>query len=151
MAEWGWPGRVSAPGAPQATPAAPDLPPVTSIASLDLLPLRAERQRLLGEVERLTWLRRLVLARRDVEVARLGGFGPGLWSGGVLPDVVRAALEHDPGLGAELLSALCASQRALGAASADTQRHLDSATGELVRRYRAEPSLCLTTIGSAGR
>lgn len=124
---------------------------MTSIADLHLHPLRAERQRLLGDVERLAWLRRVVVARRDVEVARLAGFGPDLWADGALPDVVRAALEHDAGHGSHLLGSLCASEKMLAAAGDERRRDLDRATGELVRRYRAQPRLCLSAVGATGR
>ncbi len=121
------------------------------MSDADLHPLRAERQWLLEEVERLAWLRRVVVARRDVEVARLAGFGPDLWGGGVLPDVVRVALEHDAGHGPRLLGALCASEKALAAATVGTRRDLDRATCELLRRYATRPALCLSAVSATGR
>lgn len=124
---------------------------MTSIADLDLLPLRTERQRLLGEVERLGWLRRLVVARRDVEVSRLAGFGAHLWPDDALPDV-----SGRPSSRTTVMAPGCSPR--CGPASepwrprpTTTRRDLDRATGELVRRYREQPRLCLGAAGVGGR
>ena len=117
----------------------------TSELTTDLrLPqLRAERRRLTQEAERLVWLRRLVIARRDLEVARLAGVGAGLWGTDDLPPLVQAALQHHLGLGPDLLHQLASSARTLKLAADSTQHDLRCATDELVRRYQSQPLLCL--------
>lgn len=118
---------------------------VTHLEALDLPALRAERARLSAETARLVWLRRLVLARRDLEVAQLTGAGAGLWEVEGLPAAVRESLgETSPRGCPELLTALAESVRTLTRASQGAQRDLDAATDELVRRYRNQPDLCLS-------
>ena len=103
--------------------------------------LRAERHRLSEEAARLAWLRRLVVARCDLEVARLVGVAP---RPDELPDDVRQALAgHTATLRPETLLRLAASVRVLAASAAATQQHLDDATRELVERYTEEPTRCL--------
>lgn len=103
--------------------------------------LRAERHRLSEELARLAWLRRLVVARCDLEVARLVGVVP---RPDELPDDVRAALAgHTAALPSETLLGLAACARALAATSAVIQRQLDDATRELVEHYTEDPARCL--------
>lgn len=118
---------------------------VKHLADIDLEALRAERHRLSDECARLVWLRRLVTARRDLEVARLTGAGAGLWGADGIPPAVRLALADEAGRRCpELLSALSDSVRTLAGAVDSAQRDLDVATDELVRRYHERPHLCLT-------
>lgn len=118
---------------------------MTHLEALDLPALRAERQRLAGEAARLVWLRRLVLARRDLEVAQLTGAAGGLWEVEGLPASVRDALGNVPPRGCpELLTELAQSVRTLSRAAQGAQRDLDTATQELVRRFRDQPDLCLS-------
>jgi hypothetical protein len=122
-------------------PAAPTPSTVKTLSKLGLDDLRAERHRLSEEVARLAWLRRLVAARCDLEVARLVGVAP---VAGELPDAVREALvRHTPALSLDVLQQLAACVRSLGGAVDDTQRRLDEATRELVARYSQHPAGCL--------
>ena len=106
--------------------------------------LRAERHRLSEEAARLAWLRRLVVARCDLEVARLVGVVP---RPGELPDDVRQALTgHPEALCADALLRLAASARVLAATADATQERLDDATRELVARYTEEPTRCLVPV-----
>jgi hypothetical protein len=116
------------------------------LSELDLTSLRAQRRRLGDEHARLTWLRRLVKARGDLEVARLTGVtAPTTDDTNLLTPAVRAALAlEDDGHGGTLLRELAHTERSLRRAVDDTQAHLDEATAELMRRYRADPSTCLT-------
>lgn len=122
---------------------------MTHLKTLDLPALRAERQRLSAEAGRLAWLRRLVLARRDLEVAQLTGAGAGLWEVEGLPAAVRESLGATSRGCPELLAALAESVRALTRAAQGAQRDLDAATDELVRRYRNQPDLCLSDSTTA--
>jgi hypothetical protein len=118
---------------------------VEHLTSIDLDRLREERQRLARECDRLTWLRRLVTARRDLEVARLTGAGAGLWGAeGISPAVRRSLDDEVTARCPELLTQLSQSVRTLSVAVDGAQRDLDAATGELVRRYTASPRLCLS-------
>lgn len=115
------------------------------MTSIDLDLLRDERQRLAQEVDRLTWLRRLVTARRDLEVARLTGAGAGLWGAdGISPAVRRSLDDEVTPRCPELLTQLSQSVRTLTVAVDGARRDLDATTDELVRRYTARPQLCLT-------
>ena len=119
--------------------------PVTDLQALDLPALRAERQRLAAEAARLLWLRRLVVARRDLEVAQLTGAGAGLWEVEGLPVRVRLALGNASApANPALLPDLAQSVRTLTRATQGAQRDLEAATEELVRRYRHQPDLCLS-------
>ncbi len=107
---------------------------------LSLSDLRAERRRLSEQVARLSWLRRLVLARSDLEVARLTGVVAGS------PDLDRAvagALALDGPAGPDLLHALSRASRSLDDETVHTQATLDALTGELVARLTADPRSCL--------
>jgi hypothetical protein len=120
------------------------------LSELDLAALRAQRRRLTDEHARLTWLRRLVRARGDLEVARLAGVtAPVDDETSLLTPVVRAALALEDDRagqlpGSALLTELAVSERTLSRAVDDTQLHLDEATAELLRRYRDDPRTCLT-------
>ena len=109
---------------------------------MDLQALRDERQRLTQECARLSWLRRLVRARRDLEVARLTGAGRGLWGADDVSPMVRRSLDEVVRC-PELLGQLSQSVRTLTVAVDSAQHDLDRATAELVRRYRRQPGLCL--------
>lgn len=123
------------------------------LSELDLASLRAQRRRLTDEHARLTWLRRLVKARGDLEVARLTGLTTPLDDvNGLLPSTVRAALaleddRRDPP-GGTLLAELAHTERSLRRAVDDTELHLHETTAELVRRYRDDPSTCLESAVS---
>ncbi len=120
---------------------------MTDLVPMDLQALRVERQRLAQECARLSWLRRLVRARRDLEVARLTGAGAGLWGADDVSPVVRRSLD-DVVRCPELLDQLSQSVRTLTLAVDSAQRDLDDATAELVRRYRLQPGLCLAPAAS---
>jgi hypothetical protein len=114
---------------------------VNTLRELGLDDLRSERHRLSEDVARLAWLRRLVTARCDLEVARLVGMAP---RPDEVPDDVRDALalrsaELTPGTLQEVFA--CA--RRLAAAAAVTQQRLDEATRELLERYTEDPARCL--------
>lgn len=119
------------------------------LSQVDLATLRAQRRRLSDQHARLTWLRRLVKARGDLEVARLTGVtAPSGDEASLLPPTVRAALalevDRPSTLGSTLLTELADTERSLGRAADDTQQHLDRATAELMRRYRDDPRTCLS-------
>lgn len=111
---------------------------------LTLDDLRTERRRLAEQVARLVWLRRLVGARRDLEVARLSGMAP---APGELEPLVAAALAFQAATGPELLRALHEADRCLALAASDVRGELELLTGELVLHYAGDPARCL----SAGR
>lgn len=114
---------------------------VNTLNELSLDDLRAERHRLSEEVARLAWLRRLVTARCDLEVARLVGMAPGP---GELPDDVCDALTlRSSSLPPDTLQRLADAVRALGRSTDETQQRLDEATRELVERYTEDPGGCL--------
>ena len=115
---------------------------MTDLVCMDLQALRVQRQRLSQECARLSWLRRLVRARRDLEVARLTGAGAGLWGADDVSPTVRRSLD-DVVRCPELLGQLSQSVRTLTLAVDSAQSDLDGATAELVRRYRLQPGLCL--------
>lgn len=118
---------------------------VTYLGDIEFEALRAERQRLAQECARLVWLRRLVMARRDLEVARLIGAGTGLWGAdGVSPAVLQALDDDVARTCPELFGQLAQSVRTLSCAVDSAQRDLDAVTGELVRRYQLRPDLHLT-------
>lgn len=94
-------------------------------------------------MQRLSWLRRLVQARSDLEVARLTGLDDLTIASHLHPDV-RAALALAPVSGAELLSALASTSRELTAASREVQTELADVTGALLDRLTEDPSACLT-------
>jgi hypothetical protein len=119
---------------------------VNTVNKVALDDLRSERHRLSEDVARLAWLRRLVVARCDLEVARLVGV---VAAPGELPEDVRAALAgHTATLAPETLLQLAACARALAASVAVGQQRLDDATRELVERYTEDPRRCLTGAGA---
>ena len=103
--------------------------------------LRAERHRLSEEVARLAWLRRLVTARCDLEVARLVGMTPR--PGEVPDDVCDALTLPSAALAPETLQRLADTVRALGRSADGTQQLLDETTRGLVERYTEDPRSCL--------
>lgn len=107
---------------------------------LPLSDLRAERRRLGERAARLAWLRRLVAARSDLEVARLTGVPS---PGDDLEPAVRAALALDGPRGPDLLRALSCASRRLDDECASAQADLDTLTGELVARLSRDPGCCL--------
>jgi hypothetical protein len=114
---------------------------VNTLNELGLDDLRAERHRLSEEVAHLAWLRRLVAARCDLEVARLMGMTS---RPGELPDDVRDALTlRSPSLSPQTLQRLAESVRALARSADQTQQRLDETTRELVDRYTEDPARCL--------
>lgn len=116
---------------------------------LDLPSLRAERRRLSERHDRLTWLRRLVKAREDLEVARLVGVCAPSAEDLPLPERVRAAIALQPiGPDGELLGDLVASKRLLAHAMDTTHEELARTQAELVRRYRLDPSSCLRSTST---
>lgn len=122
---------------------------MNTLNELGLDDLRAERHRLSEEVARLAWLRRLVAARCDLEVARLVGMAP---RPGEVPDDVREALAlRSASLSPGTLQLLAASVRALGSSADEAQRLLDETTSELVGRYTEDPARCLQAGPRAAR
>lgn len=114
---------------------------VNTLRELGLEDLRAERHRLSEEVARLAWLRRLVAARCDLEVARLVGV---VARPDELPQDVRDALAlRSAPLAPGTLEQVFASVRLLATATAATQQRLDETTRELVERYTVDPARCL--------
>ena len=114
---------------------------VNTLRELGLQDLRAERHRLSEEVARLAWLRRLVAARCDLEVARLVGV---VARPDELPQDVRDALAlRSAPLAPGTLEQVFVSVRLLAAAAAATQQRLDEITRELVERYTEDPARCL--------
>lgn len=105
--------------------------------------LRLERRQLSEALTRLGWLRRLVLARTDLEVARLTAVIEGT---GELNTVVRSAL--DPGVcgSPDLLRHLTSTTRSLDAELASTQQAFDQLTHELVRQLQHDPTSCLAPL-----
>ena len=114
---------------------------MNTLRELGLEDLRAERHRLSEEVARLAWLRRLVAARCDLEVARLVGV---VARPDELPQDVRDALAlRSAPLAPGALEQVFASVRLLATATAATQQRLDETTRELVERYTEDPARCL--------
>jgi hypothetical protein len=114
---------------------------VNTLRQLALDDLRSERHRLSEEVARLAWLRRLVTARCDLEVARLVGVVPRPEEA---PDDVRDALAlRTVPLTADTLQEVFTCARRLSAAAATTQQRLDETTRELLERYTEDPARCL--------
>lgn len=120
---------------------------MSHLGAIDLPTLRIERERLVQEAERLVWLRRLVMARRDLEVARLMGAGAGLWGTDAVDPVVLDSLGG--GACPELLRHLSHSLKVLTIAADGAQCDLGAATAELMRRYHKTPGLCLRRNGAA--
>ncbi|WP_426563939.1 hypothetical protein ACPPVT_21520 [Angustibacter sp. McL0619] len=102
--------------------------------------LRDERRRLVETVANLSWLRRLVVARSDLEVARLTGLASGVQQ---LEPVVRDALALGSSSGPELLHALSRSCRTLHEQADQARSDLDAVTGALVSALAVDPGRCL--------
>ncbi|MGN6611915.1 MAG: hypothetical protein ACTHLJ_09065 [Angustibacter sp.] len=104
--------------------------------------LRTERRRLLGEVQRLSWLRRLVQARSDLEVARLTGLDE-LTGPDELDPLVRSALAMGEVRGPELLRSLSDTARGLDAAGSEARAELAQVTEQLLDQLAEDPAGCL--------
>ena len=113
---------------------------VPSDQSLD--DLRSERRRLVERVANLSWLRRLVVARSDLEVARLTGLADGVDE---LDPVVRDALELGAPTGPELLHVLSRTSRDLHEEADQAKSQLDAVTDALVSQLAVDPSRCLAS------
>jgi hypothetical protein len=118
---------------------------VETINDLSMTELRAQRHRVNERVARLAWLRRVVAARSDLEVARLADLRPepGDLGIGVNEALVLQSLALSTPGGPELLRALQLASRSLGNAVDDAHVELDALTHELVDRYAADPAHCL--------
>ena len=104
--------------------------------------LRTERRRLLGEVQRLSWLRRLVQARSDLEVARLTGLDE-LTGTSELDPLVQSALAMGDVRGPELLQSLADTARGLDVAGSQARAQLAQVTEELLDLLAEDPTRCL--------
>jgi hypothetical protein len=102
--------------------------------------LRAERRDLVERLANLAWLRRLVIARADLEVARLTGLAPAVHT---LDPLIQDALSLGSGEGPELLHALSCTSRQLSDESEHAQQRLDDVTGALLSQLVADPTRCL--------
>ena len=124
-----------------------DVQPVTTatppaLAETPCEGLRVERRRLMAEVQRLSWLRRLVQARSDLEVARLTGLDD-LTTASSLEPAVHAALALGPVQGPELLSTLASTVRRLDAERQEARAELDDVTDRLIDELAVDPAACL--------
>lgn len=155
-------GRRPAPGRPAQR--APEL------ASLTLDELRAYRQELITEESRVSYWRRILHARLDLasgdtrfdgmrtvlsqhhsDSRRLAQLPVDAPSDGAppLPDltVLWATERDDPhGPDSDMVSRLAAAEHQLSAYRRGLHRRLDTATGELIARYRDEPVLALGAL-----
>jgi hypothetical protein len=113
---------------------------VTDHSERSLDDLRSERRRLVEKVSSLAWLRRLVVARSDLEVARLTGLAPAVTH---LDPLVRDALSLGSCSGPELLQALSQSSRSLNEESDRARSDLDAVTDALVSALAVDPARCL--------
>jgi hypothetical protein len=104
--------------------------------------LRAERRRLTAEVQRLSWLRRLVQARSDLEVARLTGLEH-LMGDSHLHREVQESLALAPVSGPDLLVALSSTVNELETARRAVRAELDDVTDQLLEVLTADPTACL--------
>jgi hypothetical protein len=113
---------------------------VTDDSERSLDDLRNERRELVEKVANLSWLRRLVVARSDLEVARLTGLASGVQQ---LDPVVRDALSLGSPSGPELLHALSRSCRTLLEQTDQARSDLDAVTDALVSALAVDPGRCL--------
>lgn len=104
--------------------------------------LRGQRRRLVVEVQRLSWLRRLVQARADLEVARLTGLDD-LAGADELDPLVHAALALAEVRGPELLQSLADTVRGLDAAGREARAELEQVTERLLDQLAEDPARCL--------
>jgi hypothetical protein len=114
---------------------------VNATTDVPVVELRAVRRRAAERSARLVWLRRLVSARCDLEVARLAGVPA---EADELDPVVRLALALEGPRGPEVLEVLAAYRRRLDDEAALAQAELDATTEELVTRLALDPSSCLS-------
>lgn len=142
---------------------------------LALADLREYRQRLLVEEQRVSYWRRLVQARLDIAAAGRGGapmgrkqivkaLGESYRQQGhnafmaiesfddlpPLPDLVSLWSTPLVPTGSDddsaTIGALSEAEMMLSNYRTALHRRLDSATAELIRRYRADPSICLAIL-----
>lgn len=119
------------------------------LAQLSLDELRVHRRALLTESATTSRWRRLVQARLDLAVASTAPPEPLARPSAMLPeppesDELRDLVESVPDDPVGLLLRLHHAQRALTGYGAALEAAASSATRELVERYAAEPSGCLT-------
>ncbi len=150
--------------------------PSPHLAELDLLQLRDYRQRLTAEEEKASYWRRLVHARMDLLEAEshtegtlsfeqlvrvLGETGSGqtrnalvrVRSADPLPDLpvlaemwVETIDSHDPATVGEALDRLRSAEQQLTDYRRALHERIDEATGELIVRYRQDPTSALTAL-----
>lgn len=159
-------------GTPRDTPAATDTGAIP-LAELAFADLRAYRDRLRAEEERVSYWRRLVHARLDLLaegldtsgslthdqlVRALGDTGSGAGRTALLrvraeeplpevPDLADVWVVPTDAAHAEaLLGRLREAERAVTAYRRALFERIDAAGAELVRRYRAQPTLALTLL-----
>jgi hypothetical protein len=140
---------------------------------LTLEALRAHRQALQTEEQRVSYWRRIVQARVDMLTAassgrldlaslrpvlaetRPGARRPAALTVVTTPDSpplpdLAGLWEQEPGdddaARAELIGALEQAEQQLSAYRASLHRRLDAATAELVARYHEQPTLCLSVL-----
>lgn len=147
--------------------------PAADLASLSLAQLRHYRQQLLAEEDRVSYWRRLVHARLDLQRAGQGRTGPldvqqisaALRATGAdvarrvfAPTTNQAAPSHLPALARfwtrtdpqeDLDTTLEQVEDELSEYRAAVHAHLDAATAELVRRYQQAPEAALSFLPDA--
>jgi hypothetical protein len=146
------------------------------LSGLSLSELRAYRQRLTDEEDRVSYWRRLVHARLDVLDAEahsggtlsmkqlikvLGDTGAGMTRTALvavrpaepLPELpvlaemwVTEVDPHDAGAIADAMERLRGAEAQLTAYRRALHQRIDEATGELISRYRDQPSLALSAL-----
>lgn len=148
------------------------------LAHLDLAGLRVYREALATEEGRVSYWRRILQARLDLLRADDGGgglsvsaasrvlSGPTVGSGrkALLSIVPRDDMPPLPNLEvlwraepgrldraqlARIEAELAEAEKALSAYRAALHQRIDAATGELIARYREDPTLCLTALPTA--
>lgn len=151
-------------------------PEAADLAGLDLPGVRAYRQRLEAEEDRVSYWRRLAHARLDVLAAEsasdhtltlpelvrvLGDTGTGRSRQALvsvrpadplpqLPDLAQMWATdvdpHDPAQVADAVERLTSAERQLTAYRSALHERIDEATAELIARYRQDPSAALALI-----
>ena len=150
--------------------------PSPHLAELSLQDLRSYRQKLTDEEDRVSYWRRLAQARIDILVAEsstdgsltldelvrvLGDTGAGagrralvrVRSGEALPDLPvltemwQSEVDpHDPEAVAQAIERLRVAERQLTSYRRGLHERIDEATGELISRYRANPTSALDAL-----
>lgn len=138
------------------------------LAPLGLDELRAYRQELIQEESRVSYWRRLLQARLDLAIGDEASLGRlrtvlsehqldsrrlamqplvGHLDGPPLPDLAVLWQTQGPsGADSALVTRLAAAERELSAYRRSLHERLDAATGELISRYRDEPTLALRAL-----